>query len=90
VRGGPDEADDARFDIGQEDVLLSLLKRWISSMKRMVGWPVLARRLAAPRARDACRRRWDSTPLSRSKRFFVRAAIDLRERGFAVPGGHRE
>ena len=38
-RGGADEADGAAFDVGRKASCWALLKRWISSTKRMVREP---------------------------------------------------
>ena len=64
-----------------------LLKRWISSMKRMVRRPDTASRCFAASSEARNPATFDSTPLERSKARFVACAMTSASDVFPHPGG---
>ena len=72
---------------GNNTSCCALLKRWISSMNRMVDWPLFAKRLAAPESTRRISATFDSTPLNRSNLFFVWRAMIWASDVLPVPGG---
>ena len=72
---------------GSSTSCCALLKRWISSMNRMVDWPVFSRRLAAAASTRRMSATLDSTPLRRSNLLLVWRAMIWASDVLPVPGG---
>ena len=75
---------------GSSTSCCALLNRWISSMNRIVGWPVFSRRLAAAASTRRMSATLDSTPLRRSNLLLVWRAMICASDVLPVPGGPKK